>query len=197
MVIATLGPPGTCSEKAAHYFDFTEQLDGTVVLRDSFEDAVEMTLKGDSSFAIVPAAYPGIADIFFDNIDRLSVHKLFLFSTPDFVFACNKNSSYPNGAINIISHRAPMMLSRQVAENFDIEIETTLARSNAAAAMKVASGEFSFGITNSASANRYGLRILVNFGSVHMAWLAFAMKAKLAMAGDNYHTMDKSYQLNN
>lgn len=194
MVIATLGPPGTCSEKAAHYFDLMEKLDGTIVLRDSFEDAVDMTLRGDSSFAIVPAAYPGIADIFFDNIDRLSVHKLFLHSTPDFVFACQKNSPYPQGTIHIISHRAPIILSRQVSEIFDVEISTTLAQSNAVAAIKIAEGEFSYGITNAASANHYGLQILVNFGPVHMAWLAFAMKAELTV---NSQTMGKLCQLNN
>lgn len=179
MIIATLGPHGTCSEQAAHHF--AEKFNGVVVLRDTFEDAVDMTLNGDSSFAIVPAAYPGIADIFFDNIARLSVHQLFLHPTPDFVFACHKNFSYPGGAIKIITHPAPLILCRQVAEIFNVEVSTALALSNATAAMKIASGEFSHGITNSASADRYGLKILVNFGSVHMAWLAFAMKAELAV----------------
>lgn len=178
MIVATLGPSGTCSERAAHYF--AGKFDADIVLRDSFEDAVCMTLNGESTFAIVPAAYPGIADIFFGNISRLSVHQLFLYSTPDFVFACNNKSPYPNGAIEIITHRAPSILCLRVAELLQVEISTTFAPSNSVAAMKIASGEFSYGITNIVSATSYDLHVLFNFGPVCMAWLAFVATKELA-----------------
>src|SRR3990172_7863091 len=86
--IGVLGPHGTCTEQAGlHYLaEQFGQSDGAIFY-DTFEHAIRDTVRGAMDFAVVPAAYPNLNDIYFSNLGEIKVPHIFVMETPGFALA--------------------------------------------------------------------------------------------------------------
>lgn len=165
-VIATLGPEGTCSEKAANHYLIQIEKPGRIRLYSSFEQAVEAVGKREADFAIVPSAYNGLNGLVFSNLGNVKIVDTFVIDTPNLVIAKNR-------AINVnrvATHPAPSSL----VDRLFPEAEKILTRSNSISAIEVVEGRADACLTTIVAAKEYQLNIMKDFGPVPMGWNVFA-----------------------
>ena len=85
--LVTLGPSGTCSEQVGKRYLRKQKLPETsILLTQSFEDAVECLKDGRAERMLIPSAYRKTADIIFDNATDIVVIDAFPSPTPEFFF---------------------------------------------------------------------------------------------------------------
>jgi ActR/RegA family two-component response regulator len=179
--IATLGPPGTCSEEVAlAYLDkLGQRSPGDLVLTESFEGAVALVLGGSADEAIVPAAYIAYNDIVFENAARLHVGEILYSRTPAFVLCARAGTYLAKGRhqYTIASHPSPAPLLQGVKLDFKV----VHASSNAGAARLLAEGSVdlcltnlrAFETTNLDPESPARLEVVELFGAVDMVWSVF------------------------
>jgi prephenate dehydratase len=160
--VHTLGPTGTNCEAAAHYY--LEQHDhkqGSVVLYDTLENAVDGVMTNPSDSVLLGCVvYPKLNEIVFRNLKSMSLHECFMMPTHRMVLAARDRGPVRK----VLSHPAPVNLVED--RGYDIQLVT----SNAAAALECSAGGADACITTSVAAEANNLEILEDFGWVPMGF---------------------------
>lgn len=164
MVVATLGPAGTCSENASMHYIQLKKGTGQVKLYASFEDAVEAVINKEADYMVVPSAYRKLADIIFQKRLCVEIVDVFQMETPGLVIA-DKGKGVP---IRIIaSHSSPLGLAK---EYFGSEVEYVISKSNGDSAKLLLDGKVDACITTVKCVNLYNLNVVFDFGPISMGW---------------------------
>ncbi|MEW1551693.1 bacilysin biosynthesis protein BacA [Streptomyces tsukubensis] len=160
--VHTLGPTGTnCEAAAYHYLEQNRQRQGSVVLYDTLESAID-GVKADPADSVLLGCvvYPRLNEIVFRNLASMSLHECFMMPTHPMVLAVRERGPVQK----VLSHPAPIGLVED--RGYDIQFMT----SNAAAALECAAGLGDACITTSVSAEANGLEIVEDFGPVRMGF---------------------------
>lgn len=167
-IIATLGPEGTCSEMAAQYYG--QRLGGNyqVKLYMSFEEAINSLKEQRSTYVIIPSAYKKIANTIFKEKNYVQIEDVFIFDTPEIVFATNRKRRKIR---KIATQSSPKSLLEGLYEEEDF-IDSD---SNSRSALMVMEGLADACLTTMICAQKYSMNIIENFGAVHMGWNVFAV----------------------
>lgn len=176
-LIATLGPSGTCSEKAANYYAKRFPDGMANLLCTTFEEAIMQVRNKIADYAIVPSAYRNIAGIIFDNIEEIAVIDTFVLPTPNLVIAVLEKNKEKTEFHKIASHASPMGLAQKVFPN----AEFILTTSNSVSALQLVEEKVDACITTKVCADRYQFHILKDFGEVPMGWNVFQKKEEHQM----------------
>lgn len=164
--IATLGPSGTCSEKAAKIFAESLNEETDVELYSTFEEAAECLQRGHVDYAIIPSAYRNLADIMFKGSGKIQLSKVFQYPTLDLVFATKD----VDREIKIIaSHSSPRNLIVGYLDNCQL-ID---AKSNSNAAQMVLNDLADACLTTRCCAETNSMVILEEFCAIMMGWNVF------------------------
>ncbi|KUF16416.1 prephenate dehydratase domain-containing protein [Streptomyces silvensis] len=160
--VHTLGPTGTnCEAAARHYLERRNVGQGSVVLYDTLENAVDGVLKNPAESVLLGCVvYPKLNEIVFRNLKSMSLDECFMMSTYRMVLAAPGK-----GAVRtVLSHPAPVDLIED--RGYAVQHVT----SNAAAALECAAGGADACITTSVAAEANGLEIIEDFGPVRMGF---------------------------
>ncbi|MFE1948806.1 bacilysin biosynthesis protein BacA [Streptomyces massasporeus] len=162
----TLGPHGTNLESAAHEWLRRRGIDGEVALHASLETALE-AVPDDGEHALVACAvYPALHTLTFGNLHRLHMVDSFVMPTHNMVLA-SAGAAAPR---SVSTHPAPVGLVPESAE-------ARLVLSNSQAAIDCAAGLTEGCVTTVVAAERHGLRVLRDFGSVPMVFTIHQVRA--------------------
>jgi prephenate dehydratase len=160
--IHTLGPTGTnCEAAAFHYLEQNNHKQGSVVLYDTLESAIDGVMDNPADSVLLGCVvYPKLHEIVFKNLKSMSLHECFMLATHPMVLA-----GLDAGPVQkVLSHPAPVNLIE--GRGYDIRFVT----SNAAAARECAGGAADACITTSIAAKANDLKILEDFGEIQMGF---------------------------
>ena len=93
MQIATLGPAGTDSEHASHHYNSIKKLNCNVKLFQSYEEAADSLLDGESNYCIMASAASDFPKFVFQAPYRgkMEIADAFTFPTADIVLIKRKD----------------------------------------------------------------------------------------------------------
>ena len=175
LVINTLGPNGTSSEAAAHFFTqwFGRQYPGAQVqvnLCDSYEQARSSLVEQVPAVMIVANAYQQINHFYMDP--RLALVATFVFDTP--LYGLASKGPLTTKKLTVATHPAPMMLIEELLPE-GLEVDSViLALSTRAAAGAAARGEVDVALTTEVAAALHGLNFVSSTRPIRMLWSVFA-----------------------
>lgn len=176
--VHTLGPRGTNLETAAHEWLQRRGVDGKVELHPSLETALDAVPDNGEHALVACAVYPALHTLTFGNLHRLHMVDSFIMPTHNMVLA-SAGAAAPR---TVSSHPAPVGL-------VPADAESRLVLSNSQAAIDCAAGQSEGCITTVVAAERYGLRVLRDFGpvpmvfTIHQVFTVDASAGRLVSAG--------------
>lgn len=175
LVMGTLGPRGTSSEHAAHYFveRFATKVARTgIELFDSFTDLQVELCRGGVNLAIVPHAYDRINEFYMHP--RIDLLLLFICPTPTYGLAQRESVHGPLRGGKIVTHPAPLpLLPRLIVDYEPREFEVQIVSSTSVAARMVREGSADLAITNERAVMENGLKWVATYGPIRMGWSVF------------------------
>ena len=169
--IATLGPAGTDSERAAHHYAERTKIYSLtkheVVLFPSFEEVLKNVSTEKAYFGIVPAAYNELFRLHVQALkDGLYISDVFILPTKELVMAKGK---WCNGNIKSIAiHHSTESLAPS-------GIEKVYVQSKPLGIEKVVNREVDAAIASRDVAEKHNLEIVETFGEIPMTWEVFAL----------------------
>lgn len=163
IIVATLGPEGTCSENAAQYYINNNHYRGNIELYSTFEEAIETLKAGISDFVIVPSAYRKLADIIFDGRNIIEIADVFILITPGFVAVIMNELTKIK---KVAAHSSPANLA---SECFPYA-QLIISNSNSHSANMLVSGEVDACITTKKCIELSSVKIIRDFGEISMSW---------------------------
>lgn len=173
--VATLGPPGTSSERAAHLLWAQlapSPLDPPAVqLHDTYEAAVAAVLDGEASHVVVANAYRAVNDFYMDT--RLALSSAYVMDTPLYGLASARDAASVPRTPTIASHPSPLPLIRQLLPVPFTPGPIAVQNSTSAAARAVRDGETDLALTTVPAAEAYGLTFLSRLRPIRMLWSVF------------------------
>lgn len=154
MVIGTLGPEGTNSEKAA-----AEHLQraggGDLLLFDTFEEVAERLLDGTLDMAVVCTAYLKFSALYFERVPRLRMVEAFVADLHPMVIAVKPGSAHVGRPTFAVQPAILPLVRRHLADG-----QVIPAASNASAARDVAGGKADTCLTTEVAARACGLDVV-------------------------------------
>lgn len=162
--IATLGPKGTCSEKAALYYMQSQKMNGQVALYPTFEEGVIAIKEGKAMCVIIPSAYRELNEIIFEERMNVEIVDVFKLDTDELVVA---NIGDVHEIKKVASHASPLRLAQEYFKN---NVEIILSNSNSDSVNMLLAGKVDACITTLECVKFHKLNILFNFGAVSMGW---------------------------
>jgi hypothetical protein len=174
VVVATLGPSGTCSESIACSNLSRFAPDAVVRLFPTYEQAIEAVAADEADAAVVAAAYPRLNEFVMTTPRRVVITDAFVSGTPALVLAAFRDTGGQdiNGK-TIICATATVPLAREHCPDSPLRE----ANSNADAAEIAVSNTSEIALTTETAASRLGLTVLHSFGTLSMAWVVFKSAA--------------------
>ena len=164
--IATLGPSGTDSERAAIYYGNKLGKPYQLDLRRSFDNALQMVRSQEASFGIVPAAYKAVDDDLF----RLHVRNRDLVIVEAFPLAtkemCLGKKPGTEEIRRVALHPTTDSLCPPGVEKLYIHSKPLCVEA-------VVKGEADAAIGSVDVMRQYGLEIAEGFGEIPMTWEVF------------------------
>ncbi|MBI2971075.1 MAG: hypothetical protein HYY37_01500 [Candidatus Aenigmarchaeota archaeon] len=178
--IATLGPGGSDSERAAMYFgDRLWRHEGSpvrhreafhgpysgpvkIVLRDSFEESLQEVREGGADFGVVPAAYNNLFRLHCQYRD-LDIWQAFPLPTKEMVLAQRPGTK---AVRKVALHPTTEPLAPPGTELLYIPSKPRCVEA-------VIHGEADAAIGSRDVAEQHGLEVVENFGSIPMTWEVF------------------------
>lgn len=167
IIVATLGPSGTCGE---HVFLLNQGRFGSnakLTLHKYYNDVVGSVMDGESDYGLVAAAYPDLHHLIFSNYQSLSIVDCFLAETPELVVACINSTEHKPKKISCFSAVEPL------AKDLYPEGILIKALSNAHAADLVVCGVADHAITTLPAAASRNMEIAYSFGCISIPWVVF------------------------
>jgi len=162
--VATLGPEGTCSEKAANHYIDQNNIKGQVILYPTFEESIKILEQEKADLAVVPSAYDKLNLLVFEGLGMVVIDDTFTMDTPNLVMAVNNYD-----VKTVASHPAPSSLVKRLFPEADIKFTD----SNSVSASELAEGNVDACLTTIIAAQKYKLNIEEDFGPVPMGWNVF------------------------
>jgi prephenate decarboxylase len=180
ITIGVLGPETTSTYLSAENLTDRLKTNGAasrIIGYESFE-ALHRELGGEGvDLGVVPAAMKGANDYFFDPVlELLFVTESYL---PTYGLVTNANADSGAGKLLVTKEEPVPAISQLLDGRADPKnMEIRLVGSTSEAASLVATGKARFGITNSASAAKFGLSFVAECPAIRMAWLIFGRRRR-------------------
>lgn len=182
--VATLGPQGTSSERAAYeLLEVCEEYYGCigeVALYPSFEEAAGSVMKGESAAVVVANAYSEVNRLYMNP--RFFLAGAFVLATPDYGLVVSGKVPIPL-YVSVATHPAPEALVGELAPSSFLVQQTLQAPSTSEAAKMVADGKVELALTNETSARAYGLRFVSDKRPIRMLWSVFVFSSRVGVSG--------------
>lgn len=157
--IHTLGPIGTNCERAALVWATRSCPQASVHLHDTMEAAADWVTSRQGAVLLSVVAYPNLHLIIYSHIEELQLIDVFIMNTDEMVLASATGDT-------------PVLCSAHPATDklIPIGIERKFVSSNATAAAECANGSTDGCLTIICMAQKYGLKVIQNFGPVPMGF---------------------------
>jgi prephenate dehydratase len=175
--VATLGPAGTSSEKAAAYlWPRLPQAcaEPRLALYDQYEDAADALRKGEASHFVVANAYNAVNEFYMDT--RVALAAVFYMETPLYGIARDVGHLVPERP-TVASHPAPVPLVGQLLPAPYEPGEISLVPSTSAAARAARERRVDLALTTEQAADNYGLEFISRTRTIQMVWSVFVADA--------------------
>jgi hypothetical protein len=169
-VVATIGPPGTCSEAVLLANATRSGQQVTLKLFDTYVLAGRAVRDGEAELLLVAAAFPELNTLVFDPQLRLEIVDCFVAETPELVLACDAAIHVPR-TIACVAAPLPALLTTYP------KAEIIAARSNVDAVNMVLGSLAQGALTTIIAAERAGLVPIHSFGAYPMAWVVMARRS--------------------
>ncbi|MGE5370380.1 MAG: hypothetical protein ACM3QZ_00190 [Solirubrobacterales bacterium] len=179
--LGTLGAEGTTSSMAAKYMKSVLTENNTsvdIAYFDTFEIVQKSLLSGEIEYALVPNAYEGVTNFYWDA--SLTPVFYFIHDTPRYGIytlpSMYKEYSELLGKehLRIAACPAVYTLINKLLPEIDIDhLEIVYAPSTESAANHVSRGLCDLGVTNETSASKYNLSNITDIFRVEMSWVVF------------------------
>ncbi|MFJ2175518.1 hypothetical protein ACIOHE_21785 [Streptomyces sp. NPDC087851] len=169
--IGTLGPEGTSSEQAARLLR-TRLPDGPpVVLRTTYEQAMEDLKAGTVSHVVVANAYRDIHHFYM--ADDIALAGVFVMDTPLYGIARRADGGPLSDRPSVVTHPSPRPLVDQLLPGAYQLPDVATADSTSQAAQAVAEHRYDLALTTEPAATRHGLRFISRLRPIRMVWSVF------------------------
>ncbi|RDG35543.1 type 2 periplasmic-binding domain-containing protein [Streptomyces corynorhini] len=169
--IGTLGPEGTSSEQAARLLR-TRLLGGVpIVLRATYEQALEDLTAGAVSHVVVANAYRDVHHFYM--ADDIALASTFVMDTPLYGVARRTDADPLPDRPSVVTHPSPRPLLRQLLPTAYQLSEVATADSTSQAARAVAEHRYDLALTTEPAATRHGLRFISRLRPIRMVWSVF------------------------
>ncbi|WP_326813240.1 hypothetical protein OIE62_41395 (plasmid) [Streptomyces scopuliridis] len=169
--IGTLGPEGTSSEQAARLLR-TRFPDGPpIVLRTTYEQALEDLKAGTVSHVVVANAYRDIHHFYM--ADDIALASVFVMDTPLYGIARRADGGPLPDRPRVVTHPSPRPLVDQLLPAPYQLPEVATADSTSQAAQAVAERRYDLALTTEPAATRHGLRFISRLRPIRMVWSVF------------------------
>jgi prephenate dehydratase len=170
VTIATLGPPGTSSEAAAHHFGTMLPAVVQVELHDSYEQAAASLAKRQVEFVVLANAYAQASRFYMNPTFCLA--GAFVLDTPAYGLAASADSPR-SGQVSVATHPAPEPLIDQLMPSRYQVGEVVMAGSTSLAAAAVREGDVDLALTTAPAAVRHALTFISPSRHIRMLWSVF------------------------
>lgn len=176
-VVATLGPNGTNSEKAAHEYIKAQGLEGsTLRLFRTFEEACDALMAGDVDVVIACTAYLKFSALYFERVPAIKFVSSFVIDLDEMVIA--RRPGGPTTPATLTVQPAIWPLIRRF-----VPLDFVPADSNASAAVEVSHGRYALCLTTATAAAAHGLEVVVAMPPLQMP---FAVITRSPTTGSNH-----------
>ncbi|MFE6946453.1 type 2 periplasmic-binding domain-containing protein [Streptomyces chartreusis] len=169
--IGTLGPEGTSSEQAARLL--RSRLPGIppIVLRPTYEQALEDVTAGTVSHVVVANAYRDIHHFYM--ADEISLASIFVMDTPLYGIARRSDGSPLSNHPSVVTHPSPRpLLDQLIPATYQLSKVATVD-STSQAAQAVAERRYDLALTTEPAASLHGLRFISRLRPIRMVWSVF------------------------
>jgi hypothetical protein len=168
LVIGTLGPAGTNSEKAAREYLRRDVIHGEVLLFDTFEEVVRRLLEGALDKAVVCTAYLKFSALYFERVPQLRMSEVFVADLHPMVVATRSGFARDGRPSFAVQPAIQPLIRRYLAEG-----QILPAASNASAAHDVAKGKADACLTTEVVARACGLEIVSRMPPLQIPFVVF------------------------
>ncbi|WP_418277564.1 hypothetical protein ACNHYB_06320 [Isoptericola jiangsuensis] len=174
--MATLGPSGTSSERAAErLLELLGSPEGaTLSLFDTYQEASRAVIDGRAAHLLVANAFHDVNLFYMDP--QLCVGIVFHMFTPLYGLAARNLDTLRDGRsrqLSVVSHPAPVPLIAELLPPGLVLGPVSEASSTAAAATSVARREHDIALTTEPAARASGLTFVSGMRPIEMVWTAF------------------------
>ncbi|MDT0549339.1 type 2 periplasmic-binding domain-containing protein [Streptomyces lonegramiae] len=169
--IGTLGPEGTSSEQAARLLGTRLPGEPPIVLRATYEQALEDLTAGTVSHVVVANAYRDIHPFYM--ADDIALASIFVMDTPLYGIAQRADGGPLSDHPSVVTHPSPRPLLDQLLPPTHQLSDVSTADSTSQAAQAVAEGRYDLALTTEPAATRHGLRFISRLRPIRMVWSVF------------------------
>ena len=167
MVVGTLGPEGTNSQKAAREFLLRANANAELRLFDTFEDVAAAVIDRTLDKAVVCAAYLKFSALYFERVPELNITESFVANLHPMVIATRPD--HDEGIESFTAQPAILPLVRR----FLAKVDFVPAASNASAAHDVLAGKADAALTTEVVAQMLGLEIAMRMPPLQIPFTIF------------------------
>jgi hypothetical protein len=174
----TLGPAETSSCHAARYFsahagELCPGIPYQLEWRTSFDDVYAAFKTGTGGLLLVPNAYEGITDMYWDPEIRFLY--CFYCDTPPYGLAVRSRQALDKPVVTLATCPAVRTLGKALGQQLlaGRSVEIVTVASTTAAARAVADGAADLAMTNVPGGTRHQLEFVTPVGAVMMLWSLF------------------------
>lgn len=181
-VIHTLGPALTSSHLTAIKFLENTPNQIKVILHDTFEDILRLSVSETDALALLPSAYADVNKFFMHKHFKLV--GCFCSDTPPYHIAWSKKRTNPlltdnNKPMKIATHPAPADLISRLLPN-NLEYIEKLYHSTTSSAYATIDGEADMALCNLETINKLDLNYSSKGVVINMTWNLFALSSKFS-----------------
>lgn len=173
MDLVTLGPGGTCHERAARaYMNFQRVESFDVVFIEDFLDGLELILGRDDAFLIQCSAHPLVHKVTERYWDEVFVVDTFIYPTKALAVLGRRQVERPR-SLGLVPATAGYMDEREWEEIVDVVSKPVVAR-------ELLEGRYEAGLTHLEYAERYPeeLRVIEEIGEIDTTWIVYGTRKR-------------------
>ncbi|MEU6611087.1 hypothetical protein ABZ922_39690 [Streptomyces shenzhenensis] len=169
--IGTLGPEGTSSEQAARLLGSRLPGRPQIVLKTTYEQALEALTASTVSHVVVANAYRDIHHFYM--ADDIALASIFVMDTPLYGIARRAGGGPLSDRPSLVTHPSPRPLLNQLLATTHQLSEVATADSTSQAAQAVAERRYDLALTTEPAAARHGLLFISPLRPIRMVWSVF------------------------
>jgi hypothetical protein len=171
--IVTLGPSGTCHERAARaYLDFQNVKDYEVDFIEDFLDGLELVRGRDDSFLIQCSAHPLVHKVTERYWGEVFVVDTFIYPTKALAVLARREVGRPS-SLGLVPATAGYVDEGDWEEIVDVVSKPVVAR-------ELLDGRYEAGLTHLEYAERYPekLRVIEEIGEIDTTWIVYGTRKR-------------------
>ncbi len=191
--VATLGPTGTSSERAAgllwRHMSNDDAACPRIHLYDEYEFAAASVRSGSASHFVVANAYQGVNEFYMDDV--LSLAAVFVMDTPPYGLAAVGDVAGLARPLSVVSHPSPVPLIVPLLPEACRIDSIIRVSSTSAAARAVRERTADLALTTSTAALAHGLTFVSRTRRIRMVWSVFTPGPRpLRELADEMHLLE-------